>query len=119
MNSDIIDRPDYYELPCGRQLEDFIWERGLTFFTASALKYRYRAGKKDGEAREKDLAKARHFTLGISRRKGIDLASVEGYITSLVRDAKQWNGERGGVSGKPSLDSRIRVWRPSPQSEVR
>lgn len=108
MNSNTIDRPEYYDLPCGRQLEDFIWERGLSFFTGSALKYRWRAGRKDGESREKDLAKANHFAREIAMRKRVALASVQAYVLSLVHDAEVWDGGAGGVSHR----ARVRTWRP-------
>ena len=49
MNNEQIDNTSYYRLPSGRQLEDFIAEHGLKFAEGSALKYLWRAGKKDGE----------------------------------------------------------------------
>ena len=61
MNSAQIDNTDYYRLPCGRYLEDFIAWKRLDFAEGLALKYRWRAGKKDGETAEKDMAKMAHY----------------------------------------------------------
>ena len=49
-NNEQINATSYYALPSGRQLEDFIFEWDLDFATGSALKYLWRAGRKDGES---------------------------------------------------------------------
>ena len=85
MNNEQIDDTDYYRLPSGRQLEDFISERRLSFAEGSALKYLYRAGKKDGESAEKDRAKARHFTRFIARYECVDELSVHMFLGNLLR----------------------------------
>ena len=69
MNNEQIDNTDYYRLPSGRQLEDFIADHGLKFAEGSALKYLWRAGKKDGESAEKDRAKAEHFIRFIAKHE--------------------------------------------------
>ena len=56
-----ISNTDYYRLPCGKYLEDFIYYKGLNFNMGSALKYLYRAGKKQGESDDKDRRKAAHY----------------------------------------------------------
>lgn len=56
-----ISNTDYYRLPCGKYLEDFIYHKGLNFNMGSALKYLYRAGKKQGESDDKDRRKAAHY----------------------------------------------------------
>lgn len=61
MNNTQINNTSYYVLPCGKQVEDYIWERNLPFWFGSALKYRYRAGNKDGEDVQKDLRKMMHY----------------------------------------------------------
>lgn len=76
-NNTQIDRTSYYALPSGRQLEDFIADRNLSFAMGSAVKYLYRAGKKDGEDKAKDLAKADHFVRFIAKRA--NRSSVEVY----------------------------------------
>lgn len=116
-NGDVIDGPDYYRLPCGRQLEDFIWERGLSFFAGSALKYRYRAGRKDGESAAKDLAKASHFAAQIARRRGRCLDYVQAYVVSLVHDARTWDGSPGGRPCGRRPARRVRTWRPGDPEE--
>lgn len=60
-NNEVINAPDYYLLPDGRQLEEFIEKECLDFAMGSALKYLYRAGKKHGESAEKDRKKAEHY----------------------------------------------------------
>ena len=60
-NNNQIDNTSYYTLPSGKQLEDFIHTKNLTFGAGSALKYLWRAGKKDGESREKDISKAEWY----------------------------------------------------------
>lgn len=88
MNNEQIDNTSYYELPGGGQLEDFIAAYGLSFAVGSALKYLWRAGKKDGEAAEKDLAKARHFVEFEARRIGCEAAAVEKIVRALFERAR-------------------------------
>lgn len=68
MNNEQIDNTDYYLLPNGKYLEDFILYKKLNFAWGSALKYWWRAGKKDGESAEKDLAKYEHYVRFIAAR---------------------------------------------------
>lgn len=94
MNNEQIDNTSYYTLPSGRQLEDFIAEHGLKFAEGSALKYLWRAGKKDGESAEKDRAKAEHFINFIARKVCVDDVVVRNYIENLVRLAEgDYEGE--------------------------
>ena len=88
MNNNQIDNTDYYRLPSGRQLENFISERRLSFAEGSALKYLIRAGKKDGESAEKDRAKAEHFIRFIARYECVDEVNVRNFIGNLVRLAE-------------------------------
>lgn len=85
MNNEVIDHPDYYRLPDGRDLEDFIFEHNLSFPVGSALKYKWRAGKKHGESREKDLAKAAHYITFLAERWHVGVEKVERMIDDLVR----------------------------------
>ena len=85
MNNEQIDNTDYYRLPSGRQLEDFIAERGLKFAEGSALKYLFRAGKKDGESAEKDRAKAEHFINFIARQECVSDFNVRIFLENLLR----------------------------------
>ena len=85
MNNEQIDNTDYYRLPSGRQLEDFIAERGLKFAEGSALKYLFRAGKKDGESAEKDRAKAEHFIHFIAKQECVDDFGVRNFFENLLR----------------------------------
>ena len=86
-NNEQIDHTSYYALPSGRQLEDFIADRNLSFAMGSAVKYLYRAGKKDGEAKAKDLAKADHFIRFIAARSGRSLADTYDRALNHALDA--------------------------------
>lgn len=93
MNNEQINNTDYYRLPCGKYLEDYIWKKRLSFAYGSALKYKYRAGKKDGESKEKDLLKYNHYVdyivIKLVRPKWI----VEETLRALLMDALKWDGE--------------------------
>jgi len=88
VNNEQIDNTSYYELPSGRQLEAFIAEQHLSFAEGSALKYLWRAGKKDGESAEKDRAKAKHFIEFESRAFGVPTCLVENHVNNLLQLAK-------------------------------
>jgi len=90
-----IDNTSYYRLPDGRQLEDFIWDRGLSFAEGSAVKYLYRAGHKDGESREKDVAKARHYARFVAARELDAEDNVWGRIVGLVEAARSFRQAAG------------------------
>lgn len=94
-NNGQIDNADYYRLPCGRYLEDFIAWRGLDFAEGSALKYCYRAGHKDGETADKDLAKMRHYVRFLAARRGQPVEDVEIAVFALYKAAFDWDGEEG------------------------
>lgn len=87
-NNEQIDNTSYYRLPDGRQLEDFIWDHGLTFAEGSAVKYLYRAGRKDGESKEKDVAKARHYARFVAIKEFDTEDNVWGRIVGLVWAAR-------------------------------
>lgn len=92
-NAQQIDNTDYYRLPCGMYLEDYIRHMRLDFATGSALKYRWRAGHKDGESAEKDGAKAAHYVRFIAEHDGCAVAEVEKRVAYLLREAAAWNGK--------------------------
>ena len=92
-NNNQIDNTSYYMLPCGRQLEDFIMWLRLDFAWGSALKYVWRAGKKDGESRGKDLAKAEHYARLIERVENVDHFQVFIELEELMYRAKDWDGK--------------------------
>ena len=97
-NSEIIDNPNYYRLPCGKYLEDFIWYRNLNFAWGSALKYLWRAGHKDGEPKEKDMSKCMHYLRSIVKNSNgcfdrvYDEESVRNRLNYLYAEANNWNG---------------------------
>ena len=99
MNNEQIDNTDYYRLPSGRQLEDFIAEKRLSFAEGSALKYLYRAGKKDGESAEKDRAKAEHYIRFIARRVSEEVFNVRNRLHNLLRLAEADNIVVGFLPG--------------------
>ena len=92
-NAQQIDNTDYYRLPCGMYLEDYIRHMRLDFATGSALKYRWRAGHKDGESAEKDGAKAAHYVRFIAEHDGCAAAEVEKRVSYLLRQAAAWDGK--------------------------
>lgn len=93
-NNQQIDDTNYYQLPCGKFLEDFIAWKHLDFATGSAVKYKYRAGFKDGETEEKDLKKAKHYIkFNTEWLGGFTEEETEAYIDNLVKEAKEWDGE--------------------------
>ena len=92
-NAQQIDNTDYYRLPCGRYLEDYIRHMRLDFATGSALKYRWRAGHKDGESAEKDGSKAAHYVRFIAEHDGCAAAEVEKRVSYLLRQAAAWDGK--------------------------
>ena len=92
MNNGQIDQTDYYRLTCGRYLEDFIAWKRLDFAEGSALKYRWRAGKKDGETAEKDTAKMRHYVRFLALRGAVDDADVEREVEAWREEAVAWDG---------------------------
>lgn len=83
MNNNQINNTDYYRLPKGKYLEDFIYEKGLNFNIGSALKYRWRAGKKDGESKGKDMAKAQHYVEFEARCR------LGGWIENLAKEIQR------------------------------
>lgn len=89
-NSEVINQPDYYLLPSGLHLEDFIYEKKLNFNMGSALKYLWRAGYKDGESLEKDLKKAEHYIRFESECRGVDYAIVDDEAKTLLEEAYRW-----------------------------
>lgn len=93
-NNNQLDATSYYRLPCGRFLEDYIKVKNLPFDVASALKYRWRKGNKDGESEDKDEGKAQHYIRFISNwdgRRTYD--EVSDYVDSLRKEAMEWDGE--------------------------
>jgi hypothetical protein len=89
-NNNQIDNTSYYTLPSGKQLEDFIHAKNLTFAQGSALKYLWRAGKKDGESKEKDLNKAEHYIRFIANHTFDSRSSVRTMLDNLINEAKEY-----------------------------
>ena len=99
-NNTQINKTSYYQLPCGMFLEDFIYSKGLNFNMGSALKYKWRAGHKDGESQEKDLAKCEHYICFEAECRRSDRTSFSVIDTDIVRyeiellmqEAMYWKG---------------------------
>lgn len=92
MNNNQINNTSYYQLPCGKFLEDFIWWKGLNFAEGSALKYAWRAGKKDGESAKKDHEKMNHYIHFLAKVSGVSHLSVMAEIDIWLDQAKGWDG---------------------------
>ena len=92
-NNEQIDNTSYYALPCGRQLEEFVWWRRLDFATGSALKYRFRAGRKDGESMAKDLAKRDHYTAFLASHTSCGQDWHNQRVEDLYHEAMAWDGK--------------------------
>lgn len=86
-----INNTSYYKLPCGLYLEDFIEYMELDFKWGCAVKYKYRAGKKDGETEEKDLGKCYHYVNEIADRELTPREIVYRTVCSLVDEAYYWD----------------------------
>ena len=87
-NNSQISQTSYYKLPNGTFLEDFIYQKGLNFNMGSALKYKWRAGHKDGESQEKDLAKAEHYSVFEAVCRGCHVNEVSHEIFTLLEEAR-------------------------------
>lgn len=88
MNNNQIHNTSYYQLPSGRQLEDFIEDYSLSFAIGSAVKYLWRAGNKDGEPADKDRSKAEHFIALEAKRQGVEYDYIANYVKHLIELAK-------------------------------
>jgi hypothetical protein len=95
-NNEQIDNASYYKLPCGKYLEDYIYYKGLSFAEGSALKYRWRAGHKDGEFIEKDNAKCKHFCTFLAIKEVVDVESVIAEVEGWYAEAMAWDGSVTG-----------------------
>lgn len=77
----------------GNSLRIFIYYKGLNFAEGSALKYAWRAGKKDGESTDKDHSKMNHYINDIAKRARVSTFSVMSEIDILLEQAKTWDGK--------------------------
>lgn len=91
-NNEQIDNTSYYKLPCGRYLEDYIYWKGLNFAEGSALKYKWRAGHKDGESVDKDNAKCKHYCNFLAIKGAVDVESVIAEVEDWYAEATAWDG---------------------------
>lgn len=91
-NSNQINKTSYYALPCGRQLESYMWMRAMTGPEWSMVKYLYRAGQKDGESGEKDRAKAEHFARFLAERTMHSADKWMEFAAHEVESARKWDG---------------------------
>ena len=91
-SSEQINKTTYYQLPCGKFLEDFIYAKGLNFNMGSAVKYKWRAGNKDGESETKDLMKADHYIRFEAQCRGCSLQVVADEVDALLKEARIWEG---------------------------
>jgi hypothetical protein len=85
-----INHTSYYRLPCGLYLEDFIEYEELDFKWGCAVKYKFRAGKKEGESEEKDLNKCLHYVCAIASRDCIPHADGYREVCELAEAALRW-----------------------------
>jgi hypothetical protein len=92
MNNNQINNTSYYQLPCGKFLEDFIYNKGLNFAEGSALKYLWRAGKKDGETAAKDMGKCTHYCSFLAEKNKCDTLTVFHQMVILADNARDWDG---------------------------
>lgn len=85
-NNNTIDRPSYYRLPDGTYLEDALFDvdPGMAGPIWDACVYRFRAGRKDGEPFEKDMAKFNHYVSFYARRSGNARQDVERMVEEAL-----------------------------------
>ena len=91
-----IDNTSYYRLPSGLYLEDFIFAKRLSFAEGSALKYLYRAGKKDHESFNKDMSKFKHYCKYLDEHtlyNKYHTSTSEEYIRQLYRESLTFKKE--------------------------
>lgn len=104
-----INNTDYYRLPCGRYLEDYIEYKQYSFAFGSCMKYEWRKGKKGGESEEKDANKTGHYIRFIASARGYDEEKVRILLDNALEGARKWDGKietptvgskywKGGVS---------------------
>ena len=104
-----IDNTDYYRLPCGRYLEDYIEYKQYSFAFGSCMKYEWRKGKKGGESEAKDAKKTGHYIRFIASARGYDEEKVRILLDNALEGARKWDGKietptvgskywKGGVS---------------------
>jgi hypothetical protein len=105
-----IDKTSYYKLPCGLYLEDFIEHEHLDFKWGCAVKYKYRAGKKDGETEEKDLNKCYHYVNEIAAREAMEHELVYQTVCAYVDEALNWDPPQ---YVKDAYSEYNTEWRPS------
>lgn len=113
-NNNQISNTSYYRLPCGKFLEDFIYDRGLNFNMGSALKYEWRKGNKDGETLEKDSEKARHYVTSEAACRGVESEVVENELAHLVDEARKWEMQDGAKIESLSIwdwETLVASWR--------
>jgi len=99
-NNKQIDNTSYYKLPCGKYLEDYIYHKGLNFAEGSALKYRWRAGHKDGESIDKDNAKCKHYCIFLANQGAVDVESVISEVEGWYAEAFAWDGNIASLKQK-------------------
>lgn len=63
---EMVNHPDHYKDENGKECIDYMIEKFgeevvIGFCACNAFKYRFRAGKKDGNSKEQDLAKAEWY----------------------------------------------------------
>ena len=63
---DMVNNPIYYKVADGKEcidymLEEFGIDAVMDFCRVNAFKYRFRAGRKEGNSKEQDLAKAEWY----------------------------------------------------------
>ena len=92
-NSTQIDNTDYYRLPCGRYLEDYIEYKQYSFAFGSCMKYEWRKGKKDGESEAKDAKKTGHYIRFIASARGYDEETVRILLDNALEGARKWDGK--------------------------
>lgn len=104
-NNNQIDNTSYYTLPCGRQLEDYMWMRGMNGPMWSCVKYLYRSGKKHGESTKKDTDKAWHFAGFLSANLGNVRAMWFARAMAEVVCAIKWDGVRYVTNAEVSIEA--------------
>lgn len=93
-NNQIIDKPGYYTLADGTQLEDAMMDYRLNGPEWAACEKLFRKGKKAGEPPERDAGKADHFFRFLARRNG---TSYSAECTRIYSILDRIVTEHGGV----------------------
>lgn len=86
-----VNHPSHYKLADGRDLQDIFWdysEEGTAYFCIyNAVKYGFRAGKKDIAPEDQDLKKKDWYIHNCAEHTGLPEDKIRKLVDSLIANA--------------------------------